>query len=145
MSESPLAEPNAVSRQSLRWSFAALAPFAIAEASRRTELPAVRERDYAQYRRSGRGLVEGRPYSDIGYIYSPRHVMGPWVHWPGVAVGRRSFGEPLRTDERWTAAGGPAMALRNNRETIASGTSSYHEADPWVSSGRGLSPSPAPS
>lgn len=61
----------------------ALLPYVIVVAMRWDEPPAATDGDYAQYLLHAKALVEGRPYTDIGYIYSAQNLVGPRAQPPG--------------------------------------------------------------
>ena len=62
---------------------AALIPFAAVVGARWTEVPSALEGDYAQYLLHAKAIAEGRPYSDIGYIYTSMNLVGPRLQPPG--------------------------------------------------------------
>lgn len=64
----------------------ALLPYAVVVAMRWDEPPAATDGDYAQYLLHAKALVEGRPYTDIGYIYSEYNLVGPRAQPPGWPV-----------------------------------------------------------
>lgn len=78
----------------------AVLPFAILAAAHWATLPFPEAGDYAQYLSHAKALVEGRPYGDIGYLYTPFNIMiGPRVQPPGwplmLAPGVALFGTGL--------------------------------------------------
>lgn len=70
-----------------RWLAVLLVPFFVLLALRWNWPPSATSGDYAQYLSHARALVEGRPYSDIGYIFQPAaSLIGPRNYPPGLAV-----------------------------------------------------------
>lgn len=68
----------------LRWGMLfALAPFLLVSASKFGEPPASDQGDYAHYLLHAKAIAEGRPYSDIGYIYTDLNLVGPANQPPG--------------------------------------------------------------
>ncbi|MCC6316304.1 MAG: hypothetical protein IT361_01340 [Gemmatimonadaceae bacterium] len=66
------------------WLALAVAPFAVLAAVHWRLLPFKEAGDYAQYLSHAKALVDGRPYGDIGYLYTPYNFMiGPRVQPPG--------------------------------------------------------------
>jgi hypothetical protein len=71
----------------MRWLAVLLVPFFVLLALRWNWPPSATSGDYAQYLSHARALVEGRPYSDIGYIFQPAaSLIGPRNYPPGLAV-----------------------------------------------------------
>ncbi len=74
-------------REIPRWAWVAMfAPFAVLAVLHFRNLPSIYAGDYAQYLLHAEALAEGRPYADIGYLYTPRAALiGPRVQppvWP---------------------------------------------------------------
>ncbi len=68
----------------VRWLLlAAVVPFAAVVLVRWADPPSATDGDYAQYLLHAKALVESRPYSDIGYIYTDMNLVGPGVQPPG--------------------------------------------------------------
>ena len=66
---------------------AAVSPFLILAAQHWNMLPPAFSSDYAQYLLHAQALVEGRPYGDTGYIYTPlQSFIGPPVLPPGLPL-----------------------------------------------------------
>jgi hypothetical protein len=65
------------------WLLIALLPYAAVSIVRWTEPPAATDGDYAHYLLHAQALAEGRPYTDIGYIYTARSLVGPRAQPPG--------------------------------------------------------------
>lgn len=66
------------------WFAAAVLPFVLLSLVQSSRLPAPEVGDYAQYILHAQALSEGRPYHDIGYLYSPHGALiGPKVQPPG--------------------------------------------------------------
>ncbi|MGH7694779.1 MAG: hypothetical protein ACRENH_07350, partial [Gemmatimonadaceae bacterium] len=64
-----------------------LLPFALLAARHWSWDPPIGSGDYAQYLAHARAFVEGRPYTDIGYIYHPAAPMlGPRAYPPGLPL-----------------------------------------------------------
>lgn len=71
----------------LRWLAVLLVPFFVLLALRWNWPPSATSGDYAQYLSHARALVEGRSYSDIGYIYQPAAgLIGPRNYPPGLPL-----------------------------------------------------------
>ena len=87
-SSSPTEAPPLDRRPSHHWVFVLfLLPFALLAARHWSWDPPIGSGDYAQYLAHARALVEGRPYTDIGYIYHPSAPMvGPRAYPPGLPV-----------------------------------------------------------
>jgi hypothetical protein len=67
-----------------RWLLlAALIPFAAVVWIRWAEPPTALDGDYAHYLLHAKAIAEGRPYSDIGYIYTSMNLVGPRLQPPG--------------------------------------------------------------
>ena len=65
----------------------ALVPFALLVTWHWSLAPLLDAGDYAQYLLHARALIQGRPYSDIGYIYTRFNpVIGPAVYPPGLPL-----------------------------------------------------------
>ena len=62
---------------------AALLPFAAVVIARRSDPPSALEGDYAHYLLHAKAIAEGRSYTDIGYIYTRRNLVGPRLQPPG--------------------------------------------------------------
>lgn len=73
-------------RQTWWWMVAALMPLAAVVAMSWGDPPASSDGDYAQYLLHAKALAEGRPYSDIGYIYTDMNLVGPRNQPPGWPV-----------------------------------------------------------
>ncbi|HEU4722202.1 MAG TPA: hypothetical protein VFS59_12625 [Gemmatimonadaceae bacterium] len=70
-------------RASWLWS-ACLLPFLVLVVARWRQLPSITEGDYAQYYLHATALLQGRPYGDIGYIYTQYNPwLGPPTQPPG--------------------------------------------------------------
>ncbi|HEX9565322.1 MAG TPA: hypothetical protein VF981_15180 [Gemmatimonadaceae bacterium] len=66
------------------WPLMALPPFLVLAAAHWSDLPALVAGDYAQYLLHAKAIVEGRPYGDIGYLFTPYNAMtGPPLQPPG--------------------------------------------------------------
>ena len=66
---------------------AALVPFLVLALWRMRDGPGLMADDYGQYLMHAKALAEGRPYTDIGYIYSPfRWGIGPAAALPGLPL-----------------------------------------------------------
>lgn len=65
------------------WLVLALTPFFVAVSFSLQHPPALQDGDYAQYLLHAQALAEGRPYSDIGYIFTERNLVGPRNQPPG--------------------------------------------------------------
>lgn len=61
----------------------ALAPFALVAVLRWEDPPATTDGDYAHYLLHAQAIADGRPYSDIGYIYTDLNLVGPRNQPPG--------------------------------------------------------------
>ena len=73
-----------LSSQHLRWGMLfAMLPFLVVLAARWTEPIDGGAGDYAQYLLHAKAIAEGRPYSDIGYIYTDLNLVGPRNQPPG--------------------------------------------------------------
>lgn len=73
-------------RRTLLWVLVFL-PFAGLALARWSEGPRLDEEDYAQYLLHARALAEGRPYTDIGFIFTPyNRYVGPVAEPPGLPV-----------------------------------------------------------
>lgn len=87
-----------------RWAIGlaiALLPFFVVVAARWSTPPAASAGDYAQYLMHAKALAEGRPYSDIGYIYSRHNAqVGPRNQPPGWPVVLTPFVAAFGTDYR---------------------------------------------
>jgi hypothetical protein len=71
------------SRPSWSWS-ACLLPFLVLVVARWRQLPSITEGDYAQYYLHATALLQGRPYGDIGYIFTQYNPwLGPPTQPPG--------------------------------------------------------------
>ena len=79
-------QPTTTSR--VFWRFVVfLLPFAVLAAHHWNWGPPAGAGDYAQYLVHARAIVEGRPYTDIGYIYHPGAPMvGPRAYPPGLPL-----------------------------------------------------------
>jgi MFS family permease len=75
--------PKLTSRQLRLGLLLALVPFLLIELVRFGDPPSAADGDYAQYLLHAKALVEGRPYSDIGYIYTDLNFVGPQNQPPG--------------------------------------------------------------
>ena len=83
-----------------QWMFVVWVPFAILAAANLHELPNREAGDYAQYMLHAEALAQGRPYGEIGYIFTPFNALiGPRVQPPGwpllLAPGVAAFGSNL--------------------------------------------------
>jgi hypothetical protein len=79
-------QPVRAGRASLLW-IAALIPFLVLGFWRLRDGPGLTADDYGQYLMHAQALAEGRPYTDIGYIYSPfRWGTGPAAAPPGLPL-----------------------------------------------------------
>lgn len=59
-------------------------PFLVLVLSHWPDLPAIQAGDYAQYLLHAKALVEGRPYGDIGYLFTDYNaIVGPRLQPPG--------------------------------------------------------------
>jgi hypothetical protein len=66
------------------WPLFAVVPFAVLAASHWTDPPSLIASDYAQYLLHAKAIVEGRPYGDVGYIFTEHNpFVGPQVQPPG--------------------------------------------------------------
>lgn len=65
------------------WLLAALLPYVLVVFMRWDQLPSETDGDYAQYLLHAKALADGRPYSDIGYIYTDLNLVGPRNQPPG--------------------------------------------------------------
>jgi hypothetical protein len=71
----------------LRWLALWLVPFLVLLVQHWNWAVPVSSGDYAQYLLHARALVEGRPYTDTGYIYDPAaSLIGPPVYPPGLPL-----------------------------------------------------------
>lgn len=70
-------------RSSWWWALVALLPYFAVVIVRWDHLPSATDGDYAQYLLHAKALAEGRPYSDIGYIYTDMNLVGPRNQPPG--------------------------------------------------------------
>jgi hypothetical protein len=61
----------------------ALLPFVVVVLVRWNEPPSATDGDYAHYLLHAKALAEGRPYTDIGYIYTEMNLVGPRAQPPG--------------------------------------------------------------
>jgi hypothetical protein len=61
----------------------ALLPFVAVVLARWSDLPSATDGDYAHYLLHAKALAEGRPYTDIGYIYTEMNLVGPRAQPPG--------------------------------------------------------------
>lgn len=82
-----MTEPQVAAGDSRRWAFVgALTLLAIA-VWRWIAFPGPSGGDWAQYMSHAKALVEGRPYGDIGYLFSPyAWTIGPPVYPPGLPL-----------------------------------------------------------
>jgi 4-amino-4-deoxy-L-arabinose transferase-like glycosyltransferase len=79
-------QPVRAGRESLVW-ILALVPFLALALWRLRDGPGLNADDYGQYLMHAQALAEGRPYTDIGYIYSPfRWGIGPAAAPPGLPL-----------------------------------------------------------
>jgi hypothetical protein len=77
----------APSREELRWLVVALLPFLVLVAAHWSYGPLLTFADYGQYLSHARALAEGRPYADVGYIYtSLAPFIGPPTQTPGLPL-----------------------------------------------------------
>lgn len=66
------------------WPVLAPIPFLVLALAHWRDLPAVSAGDYAQYFLHAKAIVEGRPYGDIGYLFTDYNaIVGPRVQPPG--------------------------------------------------------------
>lgn len=75
-------------------------PFVVLVVSHWSALPAAQSGDYAQYLLHAKAIAEGRPYGDIGYLFTPYNpFIGPRSQLPGwpalLAPGVAIFGTSL--------------------------------------------------
>ena len=78
--------PFRAGREMIVW-VAALVPFLALALWRMRDGPGLMADDYGQYLMHAKALAEGRPYTDIGYIYSPfRWGIGPAAAPPGLPL-----------------------------------------------------------
>jgi hypothetical protein len=119
------------------WVLLALAPYLVLAIWHWPTLPSVDNGDYAQYLLHAKALVEGRPYADIGYLFTPYNSLvsprqqtpgWPLLLAPGVALFGTGFFFPkvlgliagcgfvgsfavrlARSDDRWIAVGAAAI------------------------------------
>ena len=89
---------------------AALIPFAAVVGARWNEPPSAVEGDYAQYLLHAKAIAEGRPYSDIGYIYSQHEPGGAPTATSRLASGSVAVRCRIRT--AFTRHQGPDGAAR---------------------------------
>ncbi len=87
-SPSEASPPALARRPSQHWVFVLFVlPFALLAARHWSWDPPIGSGDYAQYLAHARAIVEGRPYTDIGYIYHPGAPMvGPTAYPPGLPL-----------------------------------------------------------
>src|SRR5688572_29596533 len=79
-------QPVRAGREVIVW-VAALVPFLVLALWRMRDGPGLRADDYGQFLMHAKALAEGRPYTDIGYIYSPfRWGIGPVAAPPGLPL-----------------------------------------------------------
>ena len=85
-SSQPGADNHGRVRHLIKWGLLLL-PFLTVALWHMPDGPGLKADDYGQYLMHARALVEGRPYADIGYIYSPfRYGIGPATAPPGLPV-----------------------------------------------------------
>jgi hypothetical protein len=72
-----------IDRRTVAWLALALLPYVAVSIARWDQLPSETDGDYAQYLLHAKAIVEGRPYSDIGYIYTDLNLIGPRTQPPG--------------------------------------------------------------
>lgn len=66
------------------WPLLAIVPFAVLVWAHWTDAPSIFSSDYAQYLLHAKAIAEGRPYSDVGYIFTEHNpLIGPRVQPPG--------------------------------------------------------------
>ncbi|MGQ0646355.1 MAG: hypothetical protein ACT4P7_02220 [Gemmatimonadaceae bacterium] len=103
MSESLQSARDALSPRRYWWVLLALAPYVLLAIQHWQYLPSVNNGDYAQYLLHAKALAEGRPYSDIGYLFTPYNALvsprmqppgWPLLLTPGVAAFGIGFSYP---------------------------------------------------
>ena len=81
VSQRPTPVTNVLSRF---WPLLAVLPFAVVAWEHWTDLPSIHSSDYAQYLLHAKAIAEGRPYGDVGYIFTQYNpLIGPRLQPPG--------------------------------------------------------------
>lgn len=89
------------SSRGIKWLLLAMMlPFGAIVASRWSVPPSAAEGDYAQYLLHAKAIVEGRPYTDIGYIHTDMNWVGPQAQPPGWPLVLAPFVAVFGTDSQ---------------------------------------------